>query len=148
MAKKKAKPAKKHKEKPTSARLLKNRPHDPEPPEIPDNGNEAAESAGEQPEGELLETPDTPKKSGPKQKRLPTMEDAKIEELESLAESYAEIRDDRQQLTTQEVRLKTELLAAMHEHGKSDYVHAGVEIHVIVEKEKVRVRIAKDKDSD
>jgi len=100
----------------------------------------------QEPEAELLVTPDNPKK--PKQQRLPSMEDAKIEALESLAESYAEIRDRRQELTTEEVRLKKELLDAMHAEHKTDYVHAGVEIHVIVEKEKVRVRIHKDEDKD
>ena len=48
-------------------------------------------------EAELLETPETPRK--PKQARLPEMEDSLIEGLESLAESYADIRDQRQALT-------------------------------------------------
>jgi hypothetical protein len=34
----------------------------------------------------------------PKQARLPNMEDPKIEELEALAETYAQVRDDRMAL--------------------------------------------------
>jgi len=86
-----------------------------------------------------------PKK--PRQARLPEMEDAAIEALEVLAESYASIRDQRQELTTEEVRLKNELLDAMHKENKTSYVHSGVEIRVIVEKEKVRVRIKREEEA-
>jgi hypothetical protein len=145
-AKKKAKPAvKKHKDKPTSARLLKNRPHDPEPPEIEEQ--ETPESAGEeQPEGEELETPDTPKpkRGRPRQARLPGTEDPAIESLEALAESYAEARDERMRIGEREVELKTELLDEMRKNDKTKYFHAGVLIEVINSKDKVRVRIKKD----
>ena len=104
---------------PTGARLLKNRPLE-EAPEIDE----------------------------PKQKRLPTMEDAPIEELESAAERYASIRDRRQALTAEEVPLKKRLLDLMHSHKKTEYKHEGVEIKVLVEKEKVRVRIKKDKEEE
>ena len=137
MAKKKAKPAKKHKEKPTSARLLKNRPHDPEPPEITEN--EAAESAGEE-----LETPDNPKpKRTPRQARLPGVDDPEIEELESAAEEYVDVRDRRMALTEEEVELKGELLKLMHEHNKTKYVHNGTEIRVVAKDETVKVKIKK-----
>jgi hypothetical protein len=117
---------------PTSARLLKNRPVDPEPPEVsPDSQEPAEESDG---------------KKRPRQARLPEMEDPAIEELESAAEQYAEIRDRRQELTTEEVRLKTQLLNIMHENKKTEYNHGGVNVKVLVEKEKVRVRIKKDED--
>jgi len=82
----------------------------------------------------------------PRQARLPQMEDPAIEELESAAEEYADIRDKRQALTTEEVRLKTDLLNLMHSHKKTEYNHGGVSIKVVVESEKVRVRIKKDKD--
>ena len=147
---KKSKPAaKKHKEKPTSARLLKNRPHDPpEPPEMPDNENEAAEAAGEETEGEQLETPDNPKpkRERPRQARLPGVEDPEIEELESAAEEYADVRDRRMALTKEEVRLQGELLTTMKKYDKTSYVHDGYDLKLVAEKEKVKVKIAKDKD--
>jgi hypothetical protein len=130
-AQKKSKPAAKR---PTSARLLKHRPADPpEPPEAADQ--------------EQLETPDNPKpkRGRPRQARLPEMEDPEIEELESAAEEYASIRDERMALTEKEVPLKAELIELMHKHNKTSYVHAGVDVKLIVESEKVRVRIKKDK---
>jgi hypothetical protein len=55
----------------------------------------------------------------PKQARLPSMEDPKIEELEALAETYAQVRDDRMALNTDEVDLKDRLLATMKKHKKT-----------------------------
>ena len=105
----------------TSERPLKNRPVDPEPPE-------AAES----------------EKRKPRQARLPQMEDPAIEELETAAEEYASIRDQRQALTPEEVRLKGILLQLMEKHGKESYEHDGYSIKVVVESKKVRVRIKRD----
>ena len=130
MSKPKAKSAVKHaapRKRLTSERALKLRPSDSEEPK------EAAE-------GE--------KAKKPRQARLPEMQDPEIEELESAAESYAGIRDRRQVLTTEEVRLKTELLGLMHREKRTEYNHGGVSIKVLVEKEKVRVRIKKEKDED
>lgn len=85
---------------------------------------------------------EAPKK--PRQARLPQMEDPAIEELESAAEEYANIRDRRMALTTDEVACKEELLALMEKHEKTHYRHAGVEVDVVVESKKVKVRIKKD----
>ena len=51
---------------------------------------------------------ETPAK--PKQSRLPGMEDSAIEELESLAEHYATIRDKRIALSKNEGELQDDLL--------------------------------------
>lgn len=75
---------------------------------------------------------------------MPQMEDPQIEELEGSAENYADIRDQRMELTKEETRLKTELLGLMKKHGKSSYVHDGYDIKVIVESEKLKVRIKKE----
>jgi len=80
----------------------------------------------------------------PKQARLPTMEDPEIEELENSAEEYADFRDQRMELTKEETRCKTELLGLMKKHGKTSYVHDGYDIKVIVESEKLKVRIKKE----
>jgi hypothetical protein len=84
----------------------------------------------------------------PKQSRLPTMEDAKIEELEDLAGDYAAVRDKRQKLTLDEVELKQDLLDLMKANKKETYLHNGIEIRVVHEKENVKVKIKKDKDED
>jgi hypothetical protein len=95
----------------------------------------------EQPQGSAL--PESEKKK-PRQGRLPTMEDPAIEELEDSAEEYADIRDQRMELTREESRLKDELLGLMKKHKKTSYVHDGFDIKVIVESEKLRVRIKKE----
>jgi hypothetical protein len=95
------------------------------------------------PGAEVLETPETPRKK-PRQARLPQMEDPQIEELEGSAENYADIRDQRMELTKEETAAKDELLGLMKKHGKTSYVHDGYDIKVIVESEKLKVRIKKE----
>lgn len=99
--------------------------------------------AKQEPQGSAL-LEEAKAKRGPKQGRLPTMEDPAIEELEDSAEEYVDIRDQRMELTREESRLKEELLGLMHKHNKTTYIHEGVEIKVIVESEKLRVRIKKE----
>ena len=86
------------------------------------------------------------KKDKPKQGDLPTMEDRKIPELHAAAEEYADGRDDRMAMTKKEVDLKTRLIDLMHRFKKTTYSFNGLTIELIPEKEKVRVRIAKDVD--
>jgi hypothetical protein len=110
---------------------------------------EVIEIKGEQKPAEekgssLLADKDAKAKKGPKQGRLPTMEDPAIEELEDSAENYADVRDQRMELTREESRLKEELLGLMKKHKKTSYVHGGFDIKVIVESEKLRVRIKKE----
>jgi hypothetical protein len=122
---------------------------EPEPPETPDNENEAADrGAGESEEEEPLATPATPRRKPgrPRQARLPQMEDAAIEELETIAENYREALDARMEALKEEVELKDDLLKAMKKHGKEKYFHAGVSIEVVNSKDKVKVRINKDGD--
>ena len=147
---KKKKPATPHK-KATHERPLKNRPMDdgPEPPETEQTErDEAGESTGEETEEESLVTVTTPKKKRGRQARLTGMEDAEIEGLEALAEEYVSVRDQRQQLTLEEVRLKKEILDAMHANKKETYNHGGCEIRVVVEKEKVKVKMVKETEPD
>ena len=101
-----------------------------------------------------MRKPGRPKKDAsklaktPRQGRLPQMEDAKIEAIETAAENYAEIRDQRQELTTEEVKLKTKLLTLMKEHKKKKYIHAGISVEIQIEKETVRVRVKKESEAD
>ena len=80
----------------------------------------------------------------PRQARLPGTEDPKIEGLHSAALDYAEIRDERMELTEREHELKTKLLALMHQHKKQSYHYNGVTITVVVEEETVKVRVKKE----
>ena len=100
------------------------------PPEDPDEQTIAEVMAGE----------------APKQKRLPTMEDPAIEELEAAAKDYASKRDARMRLLEAEVALKDQLLSLMQGHGKETYKHDGVEIRVVREAAKVKVKVTDEED--
>ena len=82
----------------------------------------------------------------PRQARLPGVDDPVIEELQRAAEDYADVRDERMELTKREVQKQEMLLQIMKKYGKSTYVHEGVECKLIHEKEKVRVKIRKGED--
>ena len=77
----------------------------------------------------------------PRQDRLPGMADAKIAALHNAAMDYAEIRDQRQELTKSEVELKEKLIGLMHAHKKTVYDYNGVHIELIVEEETVKVKV-------
>ena len=72
---------------------------------------------------------------------LPGMEDRAITDLHTAAESYADIRDQWQALTTNEVALKRTILTLMHKHKLTRYAYAGVEIILVPEEETVKVKI-------
>jgi monomeric isocitrate dehydrogenase len=74
--------------------------------------------------------------------------ESKLDDLQDLAQQYADVRDQRVALTTDEVRLKGELLEAMHKHKLKDYVYEGVEIHIITESETIKVKIRKPSDEE
>jgi hypothetical protein len=90
--------------------------------------------------------PKAPKAKKAKQEDLPGMEDRKIAELEAAALEYAEGRDERMEMTKREVELKTKLIALMHKHGKTIYRCGDIEIEVVPEKEKIKVRVHKEKE--
>jgi hypothetical protein len=77
----------------------------------------------------------------PRQARLPTMDDAKIEILHSLATDYADMRDRRMQLGKKEVELKGKILDVLKAHKMEHYHYSDIDITVINEKQKVKVRI-------
>jgi hypothetical protein len=83
-----------------------------------------------------------------KQRRLPGTENSAIQELEDAAAQYADIRDQRMELTKSEAVLKGSLLVMMKAHKKKSYTRDGISIEIIPENEKVKVRIKKDKEED
>jgi hypothetical protein len=87
-----------------------------------------------------------PPEDRPRQGRLPSMEDARIQALESGAEEYVRARDERMALTEVEVETKGTLLRLMHEHGKTHYKHNGYEISVVAESEKLKVKVQKEEE--
>lgn len=99
-----------------------------------------------------------PKSDKPKAKRgrprrpvdqpLPGMEDARIGELEAVAESYADIRDRRMELTQEEAELKATAIKVLHKYNKLIYKRNGIEIRLVVGDEGVKVKVRKESDED
>ena len=85
------------------------------------------------------------KKQGRRPKQQDLIEDREITGLSKLAEKYADIRDQRQELTAEEVKLKESVREVMHKHGKKTYKFGNVEITLEDEpaQEKVVVRVVK-----
>jgi hypothetical protein len=79
----------------------------------------------------------------PKSQALPGLEDHAIKPLEEAAEHYAEIRDQRMELTQREHELKIHALKLMRKYEKTIYRHNGVEITLVHGEDDVRVRVKK-----
>jgi alpha-galactosidase len=84
----------------------------------------------------------------PRQDVLPGIGDTKIAAIENAALDYAEIRDERQVLTTKEVDLKKRLLDLMHNKGLKEYKRNGISVKVVMEEENVKVRVRAEEDLD
>lgn len=76
------------------------------------------------------------------------MEDREDQELEALADNYADVRDDRMALTPKEVSAKADLLRAMKRKGRKVYKSANVEILIVESEENVKVKRPKPKKDD
>ena len=82
------------------------------------------------------------KKKRTRQKDLPTMEDRKDRVLEELGAKYADARDNRMAYGEEEVDLKQRILKRMHDQKIDKYTSTdvGIEIEIVTEEEKVKVR--------
>ena len=90
----------------------------------------------------------TPTTRQPRDRDLPGLEDRGLADLDALALDYADIRDRRIDLNTEEADLKARVLAAMHKHGKEFYKRNGVEIRVIKGDDDVKVKVGKRETPD
>lgn len=87
----------------------------------------------------------------PRQASIPGMEDKAISAIENAAMDYAEIRDERQDLSKQEGELKQKLMDLMHKANKTEYKRNGIRVWIEVKEETVKVRVKQDseeKDED
>ena len=87
-------------------------------------------------------------KKSPRQKALPGMEDRKISALDNAAIDYDDVKKQRMALIEQEVEAKELVRTLMHKEGKTKYKHNGIEIDLVPEGEKVKVRIKAEGDQD
>jgi hypothetical protein len=72
------------------------------------------------------------------------MEDKAISAIENAALDYAEIRDERQDLSKQEGELKQKLMDLMHKANKTEYKRNGIRVWIEVKEETVKVRVKQD----
>lgn len=89
-----------------------------------------------------------PKRVIPRQQQLPGVEDNKLAAIENLAMDYAEIRDQRQELSKRESELKQDLLKLMHKLNRKEYKRDGISVIVEVEEETVKVRVRAEKEAE
>lgn len=84
----------------------------------------------------------------PRQASIPGMEDKAISAIENAALDYAEIRDERQDLSKQEGELKQKLMDLMHKANKTEYKRNGIRVWIEVKEETVKVRVKQDGGED
>lgn len=94
------------------------------------------------------EVPAKKAEKGPRPQRLPGLEDPKIEALEAKALDYAEVRDQRMALSSQEIELKKDLLDLMKAQKKEHYKRGTIEINIVHESENIKVKVKKKSDDD
>jgi hypothetical protein len=75
---------------------------------------------------------------------LPELEHRAIPELEDAAHAYADLRDQRMELTQREHALKVQTTSLMKKHGKTVYRHDGIEILLEQPEETVKVRVTRE----
>ncbi len=105
-------------------------------PEDPEEVKHEEDVITEESEQELLTVPT--------QSRLPTMEDAAIEEIEQVARKYVKLRDSRMRILKEEVEQKNLLLQVMHRMDKKSYTYDDLAVEIVETVEKIRVKVKKD----
>jgi hypothetical protein len=79
--------------------------------------------------------------------RLPGMEDAQIEALDSLALDYKKLQRKRITALAKEVELKGKLLEEMKTQKKKHYKYEDIEIEIVPTGEKLKVKISKEEEN-
>ena len=89
-----------------------------------------------------------PAKKSPRPQSLPGMEDNRIEALEEIALSYADVRDERIGFSQREVELKGQLLQLMKAQKREHYHRGTISIDIVHEKENVKVKVKTDEEDE
>ena len=84
-----------------------------------------------------------PKEKRPRQGHLEGMAPPSIEEIDKAAEAYREARDERMELTEEEVVKHQALLDAMHKHELKSYEYDGYTVKVL---DTAKVKVKKKKE--
>lgn len=89
-----------------------------------------------------------PSKPRPKDVALPGMENLRIPALEAVGREYADIRDDRMELTRRESEVKEKALRLMKQYGKTVYRRNGLEIRLVTGEDDIKVKVKAPKDDE
>ena len=79
----------------------------------------------------------------PRTAALPGLEDHGIKSLDDIAAAYADIRDQRMDLTRQEVDLKARAMKLMKKYERTTYTHNRIEITIEPGEESIKVKVPK-----
>jgi hypothetical protein len=82
------------------------------------------------------------------QKDLPGMENRSIQELDQKCKEYDKVKKKRMDLTRREVELQSDMLGLLKKHKIKNYDYEDIHAEIVIEKEKVRVKIAKTEDEE
>lgn len=82
---------------------------------------------------------------GPRSQSLPGMEQVRVQELDNLAESLGEIRQEKSGLEADEKENLSTALSIMHDRGINSYRFAKIEYLRSPGEEKIRARMVKDR---
>lgn len=88
---------------------------------------------------------DSKPRGRPRQHPLAGMEDVRIDDLDEAAAALAEIRDQMNQLRTDEAGHLRNALKLMRQHKRTTWRASGVELFRVPGEEKLRVRTSKEK---
>jgi len=80
-----------------------------------------------------------------KQGTIPGTERTVHADITEAAETYVEIRDERMELTANEIDANAALVAAMEEHGLTEYIDEEAELKVTLPNKKVKAKVARYK---
>lgn len=80
--------------------------------------------------------------------RLPGLEDARIEELETLAEDYKKWQKKRMSALAKEVEIKDKIMGVLKGQKKKHYRYEDLEIEIIATKEKLKIKGVKDDEDE
>ena len=83
-----------------------------------------------------------------KQKQLPGLEDAVVEEIETAAEEYADRRDDRMRKLEGEIEARDALLEILRKHKRKAYSSKEFQVEIVEGKDKVKVKRGGQEDAN
>ena len=80
-----------------------------------------------------------------KQGTIPGTERTVHADITAAAEAYVEVRDERMEMTENEVEANAKLVAAMKKHDLTEYIDEDAELKVTLPEKQVKAKVSKIK---